>query len=620
MSMLRYLSPGKGREGALSPLPSDAPVLKLHVTNWGVLILPAPENVGEDPRDDTLLHGELDVRVSGPRRCKRIRVGLRSIIRLDMGGGRKIEEDVLFERKVEIIGASTDGIWLAPGSQRFAFTIIIPSNLAVHDTHSNGKISHELYAELEGMPEDLPRPASSSSLFGMRRSGKRSPSSARSASASRAPSPSRAPRRGLWDIPSVPPSGAATPIGGSAPAAPLALAGALANLSLENGHAAPTVASAHPGSGPSSGAVSPAPGIDGAQQPINPALLASEYSFTVTRQEVPYLPRIPSYEDTNFTDHASQTPWVTGTHRSKKHIMIVYNPNPLGTTNELHDRADGQVPGLGKWEMTMVSDVWTICALMNLKFVVTGIQPSTTIFAVRLALAQSWAIISPRDEEGANRLTGTRSFAIFESGKRPPVGHHYPDKHYAAVWRGTGAGGKDKATSEDGGEIKLSATVRLPTDEHVRPTTLPGVVTPITVTHNLVLEVFFSVWGEDDRGEAMKLPGPGGLRMLRVSRPITLPSCALIPEVIDLPAYEEHHHDAIAPDEDSIEMLQRGMKGAGPLGDPGWALCACGRKLEEMEARMRAAVIQEANGPLDGATSEKVEAERRGRQTRQNSY
>jgi hypothetical protein len=140
------------------------------------------------------------------------------------------------------------------------------------------------------------------------------------------------------------------------------------------------------------------------------------------------------------------------------------------------------------------------------------------------------------------------------------------------------------------------------------------------VTHNLVLEVFFSVWGEDDRGEPMKLPGPGGLRMLRVSRPITLPSCALIPEVIDLPAYEEHHRDAVPPDEDSLELLQRGMKGAGPLGDPGWALCACGRKLEEMEARMRAAVIQEANGPLNGVTSDKVEAERRGRTRRLDSY
>ncbi|BEI83818.1 hypothetical protein CcaverHIS002_0404220 [Cutaneotrichosporon cavernicola] len=301
--------------------------------------------------------------------------------------------------------------------------------------------------------------------------------------------------------------------------------------------------------------------------------------------------------------------------------MIVYNPNPLATTNELHDRANGHVRGLGEWEMLLVSDVWTICALMNLQFNVTGIPASTTIFAVRLALAQSWAIISPRDDQAANHLTGTRSFAIFESGKRPPVGHHYPDKHFHAIWRGTDAGGKDKPMANDGGSLHLAATVRLPTDEHVRPTTLPGVVTPITVTHNLVLEVFFSVWGEDDRGEPMKVPGPGGLRLLRVSRPITLPSCALIPEVIDLPAYEEHQRDAIAPDEDSIELLQRGMKGAGPLGDPGWALCACGRKLEDMEARMRAAVIQEVTGNnFDPATSEKVAAERRGRQERLDSY
>lgn len=125
MSMLRYLSPGRGREsrdaGALSPRDSDSPSLKLHVTNWGVIILPAIEEGSanlDQPRDDHMLHGELEVRVAGPRRCRRIRVGLRSIIRLDMGQGRKLEEDVLFERKVEIIGASADGIWLAPGSQR----------------------------------------------------------------------------------------------------------------------------------------------------------------------------------------------------------------------------------------------------------------------------------------------------------------------------------------------------------------------------------------------------------------------------------------------------------------------------------------------------------------------
>lgn len=227
----------------------------------------------------------------------------------------------------------------------------------MHDTHSNGKITHELYAELEGTPEPdrgLRSGGSSTSLFGMRKSGKRSPSGA--ASGSRATSPSRNGRRGLSSAPSNAPSGASTPIGGGAPAAPLALAGALASLNLSDGHASPTVSSGIT-SGSGSGAASPHPGIPGSQQPINPAHLAAEYSFTVSRQEVPYLPRIPSYEDTNYTDSATQTPWVIGTHRQKRHIMIVYNPNTSGGTSELNDRANGFVTGLGVWELTMVSDV-----------------------------------------------------------------------------------------------------------------------------------------------------------------------------------------------------------------------------------------------------------------------
>lgn len=48
-------------------------------------------------------------------------------------------------------------------------------------------------------------------------------------------------------------------------------------------------------------------------------------------------------------------------------------------------------------------------------------------------------------------------------------------------------------------------------------------------------EVYFSVWGEDDQGKEMVAPGPGGLRFLQVTKPIILPSCALIPSVLDLP-------------------------------------------------------------------------------------
>lgn len=59
--------------------------------------------------------------------------------------------------------------------------------------------------------------------------------------------------------------------------------------------------------------------------------------------------------------------------------------------------------------------------------------------------------------------------------------------------------------------------------------------TPIQVSHILVAEVYFSVWGEDDRGNPMLSPGLGGLRVLRIEKPTILPSCALIPARLDVP-------------------------------------------------------------------------------------
>lgn len=93
--------------------------------NFGLIIIPTPEapdqdgNTSGEPREDHMLHGELEVFIRGaPRRCKAIRAGFRTVIKLDMGRERKIEEDTLFERKVELTGASDDGILLQPGSQR----------------------------------------------------------------------------------------------------------------------------------------------------------------------------------------------------------------------------------------------------------------------------------------------------------------------------------------------------------------------------------------------------------------------------------------------------------------------------------------------------------------------
>lgn len=64
------------------------------------------------------LSGELEVEVPrgmGPRRCRAIRVTLKSVCKLNMGPERGWEEDVLFERQVEVKGA----IILHEGVQRW---------------------------------------------------------------------------------------------------------------------------------------------------------------------------------------------------------------------------------------------------------------------------------------------------------------------------------------------------------------------------------------------------------------------------------------------------------------------------------------------------------------------
>jgi hypothetical protein len=80
------------------------------------------------PRQDQILHGELEVFISqamGRKRCKRIRVGLRGVVMLNLEAD-KWEDDVVFETETELFtggdkaedSSSSQGIWLDVGTQR----------------------------------------------------------------------------------------------------------------------------------------------------------------------------------------------------------------------------------------------------------------------------------------------------------------------------------------------------------------------------------------------------------------------------------------------------------------------------------------------------------------------
>ena len=133
MSFLRRLTVPRLPQSPNEASGSKAPeiILTLHVPGYGVLWMNQPV---VDPFSDSLrrtdlagpsnldvtLTGELEVDVPlsmGRKRCKTIRVSMRAELKLDMGPGRQNEEDILFDRTVEIAGGS-EGVWLEPGSQK----------------------------------------------------------------------------------------------------------------------------------------------------------------------------------------------------------------------------------------------------------------------------------------------------------------------------------------------------------------------------------------------------------------------------------------------------------------------------------------------------------------------
>lgn len=134
---MRFLSPSRGPSGSSRSGRKDKGKekelldLQIHVGNYGIVFLPPPEQHddptemrnanGDQPANDPVLTGELEITLplnAVPRRCKGIRVGVRTICKLDLGQGRRHEEDILFERKVEIKAPTAEGIVLEPGSQR----------------------------------------------------------------------------------------------------------------------------------------------------------------------------------------------------------------------------------------------------------------------------------------------------------------------------------------------------------------------------------------------------------------------------------------------------------------------------------------------------------------------
>lgn len=72
------------------------------------------------------------------------------------------------------------------------------------------------------------------------------------------------------------------------------------------------------------------------------------------------------------------------------------------------------------------------------------------------------------------------------------------------------------------GKLKSLTDIALSMKKLMRCVGNGRTITPIRVTHELLLQVYYSIYGESVKGE--KIKGPGELRLMSVRVPIHLPS------------------------------------------------------------------------------------------------
>ncbi|KAJ9110664.1 hypothetical protein QFC19_001493 [Naganishia cerealis] len=545
----------RGRSRSPGGHVSHKGALIIHIPSYVILV--RPPGIGENnaPRDDTVLDGQLEVIMEKPRMAKSIRVTITATCRLQIPGEPIWQEANIFERSVEIAGNNADGtpgIKLEKGSQRFEFHLILPSTLATYDRHPMARLTHNIKAVVEGINE---KPVHSPfALFGGIGKGKQKEKSrGRSRPGSRATSPS---------------SGQRTP------------------STNRNGLALRTHTASFDRHLNSLGGGLPSPGLSSSRDtpPPTPFGYSHDHSgsyATLSSLNPSYTPSysIPEHADyvsvpmsrensVAFEDEPEIKP-LRGHLSTERHLIVAANPFEANTPNNLSIIKTGHLAGVGDWKLSLQSDEFSVGSYVALKLRFISPSPKATIFAVRLLLSQSYSVKSLEDPEASLVSCPKRNFLVCTEGNIPH--EKRPTKEATAMWRGSAVGKMNDFSSKQLEETLeedfrvASGIKRLPDDTKARPSTYEGTVTPIKVAHEFVLQVFFSVDGEDLIGNQINDGDASGvMRMLVLPIPVMMPSCCCTFERIALPEYSE-----------TEAAVTSGMG----------ALCACGYTLDQLAAR-----------------------------------
>ncbi|ORX39308.1 hypothetical protein BD324DRAFT_679783 [Kockovaella imperatae] len=201
------------------------------------------------------------------------------------------------------------------------------------------------------------------------------------------------------------------------------------------------------------------------------------------------------------------------------YIEFIHHPSLDGTGNRLDDRGTAFAPEIGVVETMCASNDFTVAGPFTAKIQVTGASDKVSFYAARLSVLQTVVCHSPKDQEKVKSEQIVRFAEHGETDSEQPL------------WKGTEA--KDDVDRN----WSLEMSGRFPHSSQIRPSTLPGISTPVSVVHYLVYDLFFTVIGRDGYGKPYD--GPGKMQRFRRRSRVVIPHCALTSGRDSLPTYED---------------------------------------------------------------------------------
>ncbi|EJD55551.1 hypothetical protein AURDEDRAFT_109835 [Auricularia subglabra TFB-10046 SS5] len=245
-----------------------------------------------------------------------------------------------------------------------------------------------------------------------------------------------------------------------------------------------------------------------------------------------------------------------GTIKTEVPFEVIVNPAAEGETSGLNERLEGFNDEIGPYLMTLSSEHVTVGGVVHFMLNLASVPTDTYVYSVSAIIKQSYFLRSHLKPN----LTGTpppHKRPVFVLDHRTPVRRPQVKSRPSSPTtpapapspertggrpstvvrsKGTPPPGKDVLAFIKAGEsLEISHVARMPDDDLLRPTTQKSTVAPITISHQVTLEVRFSVAGNDS------------VRVLRAERPLVISSCCCMLESLLLPSYNDAVEDKSGP-------------------------------------------------------------------------